>query len=141
MLNNKKIAFALALIGASLWAQTFLGGIRGTVTDKTGAVIAEAKVTLTDEGTGISRSTISNSEGGYDFNAVNPATYTIVVEKPGFKKLDQKGILVGTQGFLVEDVHMEVGAVSDSVNVTADVDAVEDGFWPWSALDASRLTL
>ena len=120
-----KSIFVFTFLAASLWAQTFLGGIRGTVTDKSGAAIAEAKVTLIDEGTGISRASISNNEGGYDFNALNPATYTIVVEKPGFKKLDEKGVLVGTQGFLVKDMQMEVGAVSESVNVNADMAQVD----------------
>jgi len=124
-MRTTKNIFVFTLVTASLWAQTFLGGIRGTVSDKSGAAIAEAKITLVDEGTGISRATISNTDGGYVFNALNPATYTVVVEKPGFKKLEQKGMVVGTQGFLSEDVQMEVGAVSESVNVTADVDAVE----------------
>ncbi len=127
MRNTQKVAigFALFTMTASLWAQTFLGGLRGNVTDKTGAVIPEAKITLTDAGTGISRSTISNTDGGYTFNALNPATYLIVVEKPGFKKLEQKGLVVGTQGFLSEDLQMEVGQVSESVNVTAEADQVE----------------
>jgi hypothetical protein len=125
MRNTKKFAFGFTLFAASLWAQTFLGGIRGSVTDKSGAVIPEAKITITDQATGISRSTISNNEGGYTFNALNPATYDIVVEKPGFKKLDQKGLVVATQGFLSTDLQMEVGQVSESVNVTADTDQVE----------------
>ncbi len=124
-MRTTKNIFVFTLVTASLWAQTFLGGIRGTVSDKTGAVIAEAKVTVTDQGTGISRATISNTEGGYTFNALNPATYDILVEKPGFKKLEQKGLIVGTQGFLSTDLQMEIGNVSESVNVTADVDAVE----------------
>jgi trimeric autotransporter adhesin len=124
-MRTTKAIFVFTLLTASLSAQTFLGGIRGTVTDKTGAVIAEAKITITDEGTGITRATISNSDGGYAFNALNPATYDILVEKPGFKKMEQKGVVVGTQGFLSQDVQMEVGAVSDSVNVTADAAEVD----------------
>ncbi len=125
MRNTTKIAIGFAIFSASLWAQTFLGGIRGSVTDKTGAVIPEAKVTLTDEGTGIARATVSNAEGGYTFAALTPATYNVVVEKPGFKKLEQKGLIVATQGFLSADLQMEVGQVSESVNVTADTAEVE----------------
>jgi hypothetical protein len=120
-----KSIFIFSVLTASLWAQTFLGGIRGTVSDKTGAVITVAKITLSDEATGISRSTISNSEGGYVFNALNPATYTIIVEKPGFKKLERKGVVVSTQEFLAEDVQLDIGEVSESVNVTAETDQVE----------------
>lgn len=125
MRSTYKLAFGFAVISASLWAQTFLGGIRGSVTDKTGAVIPDAKVTLTDEATGISRATVTNADGGYVFNALNPATYDVIVERPGFKKLEQKGLIVGTQGFLSADLAMEVGQVSESVNVEADADQVE----------------
>src|SRR5580698_5082556 len=125
MRNTHRIAIGFALFSVSLWAQTFLGGIRGSVTDKTGAVIPEAKVTLTDQGTGIARATISNAEGGYTFAALTPATYNVVVEKPGFKKLEQKGLIVATQGFLSADLQMEIGEVSESVNVTADTAEVE----------------
>ncbi len=125
MRSTYKLAFGFTVFSAALWAQTFLGGIRGSVADKTGAVIPDAKVTLTDEATGIARATITNAEGGYVFNALNPATYDIVVERPGFKKLEQKGLIVGTQGFLSADLQMEIGQVSESVNVEADADQVE----------------
>src|SRR5689334_7453567 len=81
-------------------AQTFQGGIRGKVADISGAVIGLAKLTLTDEGTGISRAAVSNDLGEYSFTALNPATYTISAEKPGFKTLVKKGITVSTQEFL-----------------------------------------
>ncbi len=125
MRNTRKTIIGFSLFAASLAAQTFLGGIRGTVSDKSGAIIPEAKVTITDVATGLTRSTISNADGGYTFNALTPATYDVVVEKPGFKKLEQKGLIVGTQGFLSADLQMEVGQVSESVNVTADTDQVE----------------
>jgi trimeric autotransporter adhesin len=125
MRNTEKLVVGFAVLSASLWAQTFLGGIRGSVTDKSGAVIPEAKVSVTDQATGIARATVSNTEGGYSFAALTPATYTIVVEKPGFKKLEQRGLIVATQGFLNTDLQMEVGQVSESVNVTADADQVE----------------
>ena len=91
MLSTHRLALGFALFMAPLMAQTFLGGIRGSVTDKSGAVIPEAKVTLTDQGTGIARSTVSNADGGYTFNALNPATYDVVAEKPGFKNSSRRG--------------------------------------------------
>jgi trimeric autotransporter adhesin len=91
---TKRVAISFifaALAGSPVWAQTFQGGIRGTVQDTSGAAIGVAKVTLIDEGTGITRSTITGNGGEYSFSAVVPATYTVSLEKPGFKKLDQKG--------------------------------------------------
>src|SRR5215470_13898110 len=111
---------ALAAIAiASLSAQTFQGGIRGTITDSSGAAIALAKVTLIDQGTGGSRSTVSGTGGEYNFTALNPATYNITAEKPGFKILEKKGIVVGTQEFIAVDMALTVGDVTQSVNVEA----------------------
>src|SRR5205085_11316087 len=93
------IARVLTIAAVSVavtFGQSFQGGIRGTVSDSSGAAIDVAKLTLTDEGTGITRSTISGSGGEYAFTAINPATYKITVEKPGFKIFERKGITVGT---------------------------------------------
>src|ERR1700726_2467875 len=98
-------------------AQYFQGGIRGTISDSTGAVISVAKVTLTDQGTGIARSTLSGAGGEYTFSALNPATYSVLVEKPGFKVLENKGILLSPQEFLIVDLKLTVGDVTQSVNV------------------------
>jgi hypothetical protein len=115
-----------SLLGCSwLGAQTFQGGLRGSVSDPTGAAIGTAKVTLIDEATGVSRSTVSNTGGEYSFTAVNPAKYTVSVEAPGFKKLDRKGLVVSTQEFLIVDLKVEVGDVTQSVNVTEEVPLME----------------
>src|ERR1035438_5012341 len=100
----KALALTYSLLGCSwVGAQTFQGGIRGTVSDPTGAAIGTAKVTLTNEATGVSRATVTNTGGEYSFSAVNPAAYTVTVETPGFKKLDKKGLVVNTQEFVLVD--------------------------------------
>jgi hypothetical protein len=108
-----------AVMFAGISAQSFQGGIRGTISDSTGAVISVAKVTLTDEGTGIARSTLSGAGGEYTFAALNPATYSVLVEKPGFKSLENKGIILSTQEFIIVDLKLSVGDVTQSVNVVA----------------------
>ncbi len=121
-MNIHRIAriLTLAAIGlASAAAQSFQGGIRGTISDSSGAAIGVAKVTLTDQGTGIARSTVSGNGGEYNFSALNPATYSVSVEKPGFKMLEKKGITVGTQEFITIDLSLSVGDVTQSVNVEA----------------------
>ena len=120
------LALAYSLLCCSwLGAQTFQGGIRGAVTDPTGAAIGTAKVTLTAEATGVTRATVTNAGGEYSFTAVNPATYTVSVETPGFKKLDKKGLVLNTQEFVIVDMKMEVGDVTQSVNVTEEVPVME----------------
>ena len=107
------------------FAQSFQGGLRGSVTDAAGGVIPDAKVALVDEGTGVSRATLSNSAGEYVFNAVNPATYRISVEAPGFKKLERTGVVIATQQFLTLDLKIELGQVNESVQVTEEVPLIE----------------
>ena len=112
--------FGILTAASCLMAQSFQGGIRGTVTDGTGAAVAAAKVTLVEQATGISRSTISESGGQYSFTALDPASYSITIEAPGFKQLDRKNVVVNTQEFLTVDMKLEVGDVTQSVNVTAE---------------------
>jgi len=107
--------FALA-VGS--WAQSYYGTVRGAVSDSSGASMASAHVTLTNEGTGQSRSTLSNSAGEYLFGDVVPAGYTLQVESVGFKKFERKGITVGTQQEVTVDLKLEVGAITESVEVT-----------------------
>ena len=114
-----QIATLSAALFATISAQSFQGGIRGTISDSTGAVISVARVTLTDQGTGIARSTLSGSGGEYTFSALNPATYSVLVEKPGFKVLENKGIILSPQEFLIVDLKLTVGDVTQSVNVVA----------------------
>ena len=110
---------------AALWAQSTLGGIRGTVNDPSGAPISNVKVSITNEATGEPRTTLTNGSGSYDFSAVNPATYTVSAEAASFKKYDRKNVVLGTQQFLTVDLSLEVGAVSESVTVTESVPLVE----------------
>ncbi len=113
----------LAMGSAS--AQSILGGLRGSVGDAQGAMIGDAKVTLIDEATNLSRSTISNSTGEFTFASVTPSTYTLSAESPGFKKFERRSIVVATQQFVTLDVSLEVGQVTESVLVTSEVPLLE----------------
>ncbi|MDX2181720.1 MAG: TonB-dependent receptor [Bryobacteraceae bacterium] len=115
----------LTLSGVSLRAQSIYGGVRGLVADAQGGVIGNAKVTLTDEGTGFARSTVSNSLGEYTFASVTPATYMLVAESPGFKRFERRGVIVATQQFVTLDLKLEVGNVTESVMVTEEVPLLE----------------
>jgi trimeric autotransporter adhesin len=118
---------ALGMLTASLGlAQNFVGGIRGSVQDPGGAVIGDAKVTLLNEATGTSRTTQSNASGEYAFAQVEPATYSIVVEAPGFKKLTRTSVIVGTQETVGVDLKLEIGQVSESVQVTGEIALIEN---------------
>ncbi len=119
------LAVMLNVAAATLMAQSTQGGVRGSVTDQTGAAVAGAKVSLINDGTNEIRSLVTNAEGGYDFNLVVPATYTITAEAPSFKKFSRKNVIIATQEYLTVDLKLEVGSVSESVLVTEEVPLVE----------------
>ena len=110
------------LFSALVFGQSFQGSLRGRVTDPNDAVVPVAKVTLVEEATSVSSSTVTNDKGEYSFPALNPSTYTLVVEAPGFKKLDQKGIVIATQTANTQDAKLELGQVTETIDVTADAE-------------------
>jgi hypothetical protein len=113
------------LLAASLFGQSFQGGIRGLVTDAGGGAVAGAKVSLVDEGTNSTRATLTNESGEYVFSGLVPATYSVSAESPSFKKSERKGVSLGTQQFLTIDMKLEVGQVTESVMVTEEVPVIE----------------
>ena len=123
---------ALTLVSVcALWmsaglaaAQSFQGGMRGSVKDAQG-VIPGVTITLTNEATGVSRDTVSNASGEYSFPALDPSSYTIKASVQGFKTFERRGMRIGTQQFVTLDVVLEVGTVEESITVTADAPLIE----------------
>jgi hypothetical protein len=110
-------AALLAAATASVSAQQFTGGVRGEVRDPNG-IIPGVTVSLTNEATNISRETVTNEVGQYNFPAVPPGTYTLKTQLTGYKTYESKGLVVGTQQFLTLDVVLQVGALEESITVT-----------------------
>ena len=99
--------------------QTFTGGVRGEVRDRSG-VIPAATVRLKNETTNASRETTTNEVGQYNFAAVLPGTYTLATARSGYRTVEQRGLRVSTQQLLVIDLTLEPGAVQETVTVTAE---------------------
>ncbi len=101
-------------------ADELYGKIRGTVTDQSGAVIPGVKVTVTNEGTGISKIVTSQADGNFEVvNLLVPATYDVVAEQSGFKEFVSKGIRLNVNQTYVVKAVMQVGQVSQHVTVEA----------------------
>src|SRR5271170_1542896 len=102
-----------------LLAQIDTGGITGTTTDTSGAVVPGATVTLTNDATGVVLSTKSTSTGTYSISAIRPGTYTLRGEAAGFETFIDKGLQVHVQNTLTVDVPLTTGTVKQEVTVTA----------------------
>ena len=105
-------------------AQSFQGGMRGSVKDTQG-VIPGVTVTIINEANGVTRDTVSNASGEYSFPALDPSSYTVKAAVQGFRSFDRRGIRIGTQQFVTLDITLEVGTVEESITVTADAPLIE----------------
>ncbi len=119
------LVMAFAWSASPLLAQEYRARVQGYVTDPSKAGVVAADVVLTNEGTGVSTTRKTNERGLYLFDLVQPGTYTITAEAPGFKKYAQTGILVQTRADLTVDAQLTLGTVTDTVEVTADATTVE----------------
>src|SRR5262245_52324371 len=109
----------LAVISPGLaYGQGFQGGLRGAVKDS-GGVVPGVEVTMTNESTNISRSTVTNDRGEYVFTNVDPGTFKLKCALQGYKTIEQPGIRVGTQQFITLDLTMEVGRLEENITVNA----------------------
>jgi hypothetical protein len=115
----RHVVGVLAICAAAVFAQSERGSIRGTIQDSTGAVIPGAKVVATNVGTGVQTPTVSTEAGNYNIPQLPPGTYTVSVEKEGFRKLVRENVVVSVSAIVGLDLKLDVGAVSESVTVAA----------------------
>jgi Carboxypeptidase regulatory-like domain/TonB dependent receptor len=110
---------ALVPVVPRLQAQTTFGSVVGTVTDPSGAPIASTEVTLTNLGTNEKRTEATNADGFYQFVNVVPSSYSVSIEKTGFKRVVRSPVTVLTETTSKIDLALEVGAITQTVEVTA----------------------
>jgi hypothetical protein len=101
--------------------QAVYGSILGTVTDQQGAAVAGAKVTVTSVGKGTIEETTTNEDGNYTVSHLIPDVYNVRIEATGFKSYDVKAIQVSADTGARLDARMDVGAVSQSIEVTGEI--------------------
>jgi hypothetical protein len=116
-----RIILVFVLLAAtSLSAQTFRGTILGTVTDPSGAVVAGAKVTVKNVGTGLERNTDTSADGTYSFPELPLGTYDVTVTHTGFQTYVTTGVSVEVASERRVDASLKAGQVSTRVEVSAD---------------------
>ncbi len=110
----------------SLAQMTVTGAITGTVTDPSARPIAGAKVTIISATTGDSRSAVTGDTGGFNMVAVQPGTYSLRVERDGFKTAQRTGLVLSANAHLsTGEIQLQIGTVSETVSVEANAAAVQ----------------
>jgi hypothetical protein len=112
------LPFAALVVTFPLSAQT--GSIAGTVRDPTGGVIPAAQVTAVESGTGLTRQVTTDLAGYYHFPLLPVGTYTVTAAAPGFRRFSRSGFTISVQQHATLDVPLEVGDVTETVNVTGE---------------------
>ena len=113
------VLVALAVLGAVYaYSQAVNATLLGTITDSSGGVIPNAKVTATEVNTGIARAGQTNESGNYTFPDMAPGQYAIAVELQGFKKENRKDITLAVNTSTRIDIQMTPGSVTETVEVS-----------------------
>ena len=127
-MRSTKVALLLLglLIGTSVWGQVTTGTISGTVKDKSGAVVANANVKLTNTDTKVLVRTVKTLSGGEFTAPLLPiGNYSVEIEAPGFQKYVQNGIVLNASDKLTFNVTLAVGTATQELNVEASALQVE----------------
>ena len=117
----RAVGFAVLLVLPIVaHAQAVNGSLVGNVTDPSGFVLPGVNVTITEVNTNISSSTVTNESGNYVFSNLKDGTYRVRTELSGFKRVLREGVEVQVNATVRVDLKMEVGALEESVTVTAE---------------------
>ncbi len=144
-MNRFRAGLRLALLvlccACASFAQRDLATITGTVTDSTGGVVPNAKVTLTEQGTGQVYELTTNSSGEFTRPALKPSTYNLSVTAAGFKKSEQKDIILQAGERTGVNIALTIGDIGQTVEVTASAPLLQtESTQVGAALNARTLT-
>src|SRR5438552_2444544 len=118
--RNLSVSLVLFLLSVTCtWAQVGTTSIRGVVTDKTGAAVVGARVTLSSAVQALGRATQTSQAGEYEFLALPPASYALTVEMANFRKFENKNIQLLVNSPATINVTLEIGSSSEVVEVSA----------------------
>ena len=118
------LILALAL-AQPIWSQQFRGSVLGRAADTSNAVVPNATITVTNTATNTSVTAQTGEDGSYVVPFLIPDPYRVTAEAAGFKKAIRDGIEVRVQDRLMVDLILQVGAISESVEVTASASLLE----------------
>src|SRR5579863_346613 len=122
--------FSLSLLAvfsgsAPLWGQGFTAEVLGTVKDNSGALIPQATVAATNAGTGLKTTVVTDANGNFTLPQLVPGDYQVTVEASGFKRYVVEKLTLQVDQRQPLDVKLELGQVSESVNVTSEAAQIQ----------------
>jgi hypothetical protein len=132
------MATVLGLLCAGWLSASPVGSVAGSVKDASGALVAGVKVSLTNTSTNAKLETTTNPNGEFQFVQLAPATYSLVAEAQGFKKIDVASVLVQVDQITHLELTLEVGSLSESVQVEAVAPLLENDKSTLSSVVDSR---
>lgn len=118
-------SLALVFFTSILFGQSDLTSIAGTITDPTGAVVANANVTVRNEATSAERKAVTSSSGNYSIPSIPAGSYTLIIEAPGFKKYERSGNSLQSSVAATLDATLTLGQTNETVQVTAEAPPVQ----------------
>ena len=114
------VAVLLGVLAApTAFGQLIQGGIDGLVTDTTDAAIVGAEVTITNEATGLVRTSSTGASGNYSFPTVNTGSYSVSVQSDGFQAYLTTGVVVSQNNVTRVNARLEIGQITETVTVEA----------------------
>src|SRR5438876_4611357 len=129
---------AFLLCGSTASGQAVYGGIVGSVTDPQGNAVAGAKVTVTNISRGTTEEAVTNESGGYSVTHLIPDNYKVHIEAPGFKAYDVASARVDVDTVVRVDAQLQVGAVTQTVEVTGEIPQLQTEKTDVATIFASR---
>jgi hypothetical protein len=118
------VVLAVLALSFAAFGQVQNGQFEGTVTDPSGAAIANAKVTVSSAATGLTLSATTSNSGAYVVKEIPPGTYKVEVEATGFKKLENNAITANAGTISRVDAKLQLGKASETVEVSGEAAAV-----------------
>lgn len=126
LLDLSPVFLLVGMLAASAIAQSVTGSISGTVTDATGGVVVGASVTLHSDQTGTTRTATTGEDGRFTFAALQPGAYSLLVEQPGFQRLERKNaVLTANENLALGELGLQAGQVTETVTVMSEGQLVE----------------
>src|SRR5580692_1297105 len=118
-------AVLAALFSISAWAQTQLATVSGIITDPSGAVVPGVSITISSQGTGLKRSALTDTAGGYRFAGLPTGTYSLRIENPGFQSQIRGGVELTSAAEVTISSQLAIGDLSQETTVNASAAAID----------------